>query len=350
MFRFIVIVVLYLFPVFTWGNERIPGDINGDGQVNFADFVTLSRNFGRTDGAVFDPGAGPDTVTVTVIDTLWQVTEIPVPVSEPPPTIHIMPGDWASSAQQLQTVFDEAMRLSGQMVLYPVDSPIQVHYTDRPNPHILYERAAQGEYVVRISDNGIASHNLSQFSHEYGHILTNYYQNAEQRHKWFDEAMASMVSLKIMAEYTVSASWSNDQDKRAALLGLRQFILDIKNANPLGFTGGKDVGHAHSGLKGGAGVVDRVAFRAAFQQLDQSPNAAWKKDTSYTHYYWIAANLFDVFWRTDGWNALRYLNMRGPLVWDASRESFAQYLRGWYLRTPPRWQGYVTEVAWRLGY
>ena len=42
---------------------RLPGDLNGDGQVNFADFVLFAEHFGRSGGETFDPGV-PDTVHV----------------------------------------------------------------------------------------------------------------------------------------------------------------------------------------------------------------------------------------------------------------------------------------------
>jgi hypothetical protein len=45
--------------------DPVPGDINGDGVVNFSDFVILARNYGKTG----DP-SGPGTVFVTVYDTI----------------------------------------------------------------------------------------------------------------------------------------------------------------------------------------------------------------------------------------------------------------------------------------
>lgn len=51
---------------------RIPGDLDGDGDVDFADFLTFAANFGQEGGDQFDPdlpGTYHDTVTVTVTDT-----------------------------------------------------------------------------------------------------------------------------------------------------------------------------------------------------------------------------------------------------------------------------------------
>lgn len=59
---FILVFLLLIAPP-TWA-KRLSGDLNGDGRVNFADFLLFSRNFGRTDGTPFNPSAGPDTVYV----------------------------------------------------------------------------------------------------------------------------------------------------------------------------------------------------------------------------------------------------------------------------------------------
>ncbi|MFH1740306.1 MAG: trypsin-like peptidase domain-containing protein [bacterium] len=71
--RILVFVAVGLLSAPTWCGA-VPGDINGDGQVNFADFLILAQNYGKTG----EP-ASPDTVTVR--DTLYVPTE---PQERPP--------------------------------------------------------------------------------------------------------------------------------------------------------------------------------------------------------------------------------------------------------------------------
>ena len=48
----------------------------------------------------------------------------------------------------------------------------------------------------------------------------------------------------------------------------------------------------------------------------------------------IAHNLIDIFeTNPEAWNAVRYLNIQGPVSWDQNQD-FGTYLHGWYLRTP----------------
>ena len=71
-------VLLYATPLVA---ERLLGDLDGDGDVDFKDFLGLSRNFGRSDGDVFDVnavGGSMDTVFVCV-DTELPVPDVDVP-------------------------------------------------------------------------------------------------------------------------------------------------------------------------------------------------------------------------------------------------------------------------------
>ena len=48
------------------------------------------------------------------------------------------------------------------------------------------------------------------------------------------------------------------------------------------------------------------------------------------------------------WNIVQYMSPYGPVSWDAE-QSFEDYMRGWYLRTPGRWSNYVRMIAKRFG-
>ena len=62
------VILMTLMTVALSGSERIPGDIDADGDVDFADFLLLAQNFGRSGPP---PSAdSPDTVTIVVRDTI----------------------------------------------------------------------------------------------------------------------------------------------------------------------------------------------------------------------------------------------------------------------------------------
>ena len=74
MKRLVGILLLFILIATAWA-ARIPGDINGDGAVNFADFIILANNFGKSGGDIFDPEvstvlATTDTLIVTLRDTV----------------------------------------------------------------------------------------------------------------------------------------------------------------------------------------------------------------------------------------------------------------------------------------
>ena len=51
-------ILTLLLPLSTWA-ATIPGDIDKDGDVDFDDFITLARNFGRTDTPAWPQEATP---------------------------------------------------------------------------------------------------------------------------------------------------------------------------------------------------------------------------------------------------------------------------------------------------
>ena len=117
--------------------NMLPGDLNGDGTVNIADFLILSDNFGKTGGDTFDPnnlveasaGHSPVPITITVYDTIVHHIQVPVPVENVPrPEIVVKPGKWGLSMSDLQTVLDDTRDVFADLLVYPLDSDITVEY------------------------------------------------------------------------------------------------------------------------------------------------------------------------------------------------------------------------------
>ena len=83
---------------------------------------------------------------------------------------------------------------------FPLDSNIYLGRFNRPNPRILYSRTNRnrlnGYYVIELSDQSdFPPSTALDFAHEYGHVLSNYYQTFDQKHKWFDESQSLPLCL-----------------------------------------------------------------------------------------------------------------------------------------------------------
>ena len=196
--------------------NMLPGDLNGDGTVNIADFLILSDNFGKTGGDTFDPnnlveasaGHSPVPITITVYDTIVHHIQVPVPVENVPrPEIVVKPGKWGLSMSDLQTVLDDTRDVFADLLVYPLDSDITVEYKSPEGPKVLYNRANDGSYVVWLELFGEGyGQPIYQFAHEYGHILSNYREGSSyEQQLWFEESIADLASL--FALKTLGTTW-----------------------------------------------------------------------------------------------------------------------------------------------
>ena len=279
-------------------------------------------SFGKTGGEIFDAGSVKvDTVVVdrVVRDTLL-VRDTTVIVSEPDtvyrkvprllPSITVEPGGWQEPFPgYVQAVCELVQKTLTASLVFALDSDIVVRHVEPGGPKVLYPRTPNGSYVIWLdTEGGRGSQNAFQFAHEYGHLLSNYYQIHGGQNQWFDESLSSMASLYVLRKI--------------------QFHDYIRQAIP---------GHR----------MEDAEFKAWFEAqhagLTQDPYIRRANDQ-------IAHNLIDIFMiYPDAWNAVRYLNIQGPVSWDHDQD-FDTHLRGWYLRTPARWQKYVVEIARRFGY
>ena len=340
MFRYIVLLCL-LFGSAEGARERILGDVNGDGKVDILDFILLSRNYGRTGGAMFDP-VNPDTIFITVRDSIFITVRDTTTLAEPriklKPRVLVAPGDWSVPQDQIQASLNQVIDIGAEMLMFPLDSDIHVHKWERDHPRIFYKRTPYGVYNIAVADRYIVSVIVAQFAHEYGHIITNYYQTRFSDHQWLEESMATAIEYHILKRYRTIVTEGDDPLTKPSLLGLYAFIRNIELANPY-----KEEGYD-------ALMKDPWVFRDKMQLLIMySSNTNWKRGGQYTQ--WIALNLMKVFEDSpEAFNVFRYMNMRGPIIWDETQEDFETYLRGWYQRTPQRWQKHVLNVAWMLGY
>ena len=71
-----VVVIISVFFVGTWlavatAQERLIGDLDGNGTVNLDDFFIFSSNFGKTGGEVFDAGSVKVDTVIVPVTLLW---------------------------------------------------------------------------------------------------------------------------------------------------------------------------------------------------------------------------------------------------------------------------------------
>lgn len=326
---------------------RLPGDLNGDGQVNFADFVLFAEHFGRSDGETFDPGV-PDTVTVrdtieitywdtiTVTDTLYfqyagtgtSQGSTPKPI----PEIWIQESTWGGQNEDvLKAVCESVQSVFTEPLVYALDSDIVVQ-ENTDGPKVLFDRTRKGEYRIWL-DSGWNrwAQQIFQFAHEYGHLITNYYQVRYGANEWLDESLSSMASLYALRK--LSEKWKIDPPQLYGWTsGFQNYVQHL-------------LPYARDNIQGER--MSNQAFLSWFRQNHQAlRNNAYLRDKNDI----IAHNLIDIFENfPEAWNALRYLGIPGPVSWDPN-QNFDTYLRGWYLRTPARWQLYVAVIANRFGY
>ena len=322
--------------------NMLPGDINGDGSVNVADFSILTDNFGRSDGDTFNPNDLVEasllptpsvttvTVTITVRDTIPKTILSGPLTSLPKPGITIEPGGgWGyASMSNLQLVFESVRDVFCEPLMYPYDSDIDIeHNAIGPLVTFLRNRSGSHRVILDSKDNRWAQQ-IFQFAHEYGHILSNYRRDYDyDQQEWFDESIGAMASFYALR--SLSQKWQTDPPndhygmRAYANNGLLRRYWQTIVANVPQFNRDQF----------------REWYRQNRQQLESDAYLRDKNDI-------VAWNLLDIFENNpEAWNAIRYMN-RGSIY---KNEDFQSYLSDWYLRTPPLWQFVVAEIMDRFG-
>ena len=362
-----VLILLVIGFTVTASVKRLKGDLDGDGQVAFSDFVLFAQNFGKAGGATFDPEAlvdtsvvnYRDTIAVTVVDTFWgwrvvrdTVERVVYEYESERPKLYsqiiVLPDGWDNpdtsgtvplTPEIIQSLCEDVRALMAEKIEYPLDSDIVV-YTADYGPRVLYDRSPVGDYTgaykiaLKLIDNGeIKNRNHKypvnfvyvdvafQFAHEYAHILQNYYRaEREGKQLWFQEALCSMASIYVLLK--LERIWASnppaylkDEDqprqKRfwiTAYLGRRAYY-----------------GSVPQGLLPMQGYLIRW-YNKYYQSLEADGNQRIKNRL-------VALALLDIFQEDpEAWNILRYLNSNRY----EEGTSFREYLTSWYYLHAPK--------------
>ena len=335
MTRFILAFVLLTVPA--WADQhRLPGDVNGDGRVDFADFVVLAQNFGRTDGGSFDPDVGP----VTIRDTVRVTNTVYVQPEKMLSNIRVdIPIERHRIAHELY--YKAIQKFMTESIYFPFDSDIVIEPSEGPG--ILYHQRnddgtfSMGLQEVKRESTGLeVLRNLNLFTHEYTHLLAQHWVTRENyKTTWFEEAIAQTFVL-----YTLRTL----RDRLKADKAFRE----TWNFN----------GYAVGGYLNARLSQDWIERSIPGQRMSRNDFIAWygtmeiilvQDPRNFVNINMIAHNLVDIFEKDpEAWNAIRYMAAYGPYAWEHD-PNFWTYVKGWYLRTPQRWQQYVVAVADRFG-
>ncbi len=253
------------------------------------------------------------------------------------PSITVEPGGWRQPVELVQAVCKSVQKTLSEPLIYALDSDIVVRHVEPEGPKVLYSRTPTGSYVIWLdTENTNVEQNVFQFAHEYGHLMSNYYQVRSGPNKWFDESLSSMASLYVLRKI---------HEKILAGAVLNVYVPSQNTTWYLHSMMNRLLPYAEQNIPGQR--MDAAQFRAWFEArlpgLSENPYLRRSNDM-------IAHNLIDIFeTNPEAWNAVRYLNIQGPVSWNQNQD-FGTYLHGWYLRTPSMWQKYVAEIAGRFGY
>ena len=146
-----------------------------------------------------------------------------------------------------------------------------------------------GYYIIELSDQSDFQPSTAlDFAHEYGHILSNYYQTFNTRHAWFDESIASLVSIfaltgldrELSQRATQYQVYISETGQLYEIYGkLRQNMSTLVNNSEVGE------------------VVSRADFRDWYwdRAVDFEQEAYDKTANAF-----VARNLLDIFHRKSG--------------------------------------------------
>ena len=336
--------------------DRLPGDIDGDGDVDFADFVMLAQNFGEVGGAEFDPTSFRDTIVVTETELVTVTDTVFLGAQKAVSEIFVQEEGWEnihpSFNPEFIRVLAKATRdILSEPMMFPLDSDIIVEPSTEGYPLILYARGKDADgragphrimldidRVDFIGGSMSSAQIIFQFAHEYAHALSNYFVMRGGVNQWFDEAICGIASLYVLRK--MDSMIQNDEIELLVQTGGLTWLLNHTLKGDLTY-------YARRNFLDYGNRKDKVGFRNWFAENE---NHLRTDPYDYPKRKVVVASLYHIFEEyPQAWNTIRYLGIPGPVSWDPD-QSFYQYLRGWYQRTPARWQPLVQGIADYFGY
>jgi len=194
---------------------------------------------------------------------------------------------------------------------------------EEAGPRTLYKRGKNNEYIILVDIKDTYWAKLSyQFSHELGHILSNY-ANESGRNQWFEEALMETVSLytldKMSTKWQYNPPYPNWKSYSSALKEYLNNILNEKHR-----------------------IVNTdlsTWYQKNKNSLRNDPYIRDKNEVLATAIYrFIQEGKFRI-------STIQYLNLGTP---DKDKP-FSTYLREWYENSPEENRESVLNVIELLG-
>lgn len=246
--------------------------------------------------------------------------------------IHVQEGDWGTARpQDIEAVLGSVASELLRFFPYKQLSPILVAH-DVTGPRVLFEKSAQGEYLVYLSVKDTRWDQFTyQFSHELCHILSNHAhrdiaaQGVARVNQWFEEAVCETVSLLSLG--WVASSW----EQSPPYPNWREYASAFQKYSA------RLLSREHRRLAPGLTLADW--FRENQADLRGNPYLRDKNEL-------VASALLEVFRRNpEHLGAVGYLNE--DLA--ATSASFPEYLASWYRCCPVAHQGVVLQAMALFG-
>ncbi len=348
------IVVLCLFQgslLFADGHKRIPGDVNGDGVVNFTDFTILSQNFGLT-GASYDPN-NPDTIhikttvrdtvvqTISIKDTLYIWSNVKTDAGYIHPADHVAgigilidyESNWIHDPSEIAWICALVRDFINENLYSPLESRITLVYHPRQTG-LRFERGNGGNHRILMNLTGNHAQTIHYFAHEYAHVLGQHWTTRTGSHTWIEESMASAMAVWTL--YSLYNRLYDDLEYREkwvirgtdfGRLLIKQIPVYFEETFP-------DRAQKFTNEEFAAGL------RRSLHKLENEPYGDFARTYKFTAAYQILHIFFN---EPKAWNIIRYMSPYGPVSWEAD-QSFEDYMKGWKLRVPTIWHLHIKTV------
>jgi len=248
--------------------------------------------------------------------------------------VEVAPGNWGNvETADIQLVLQSVASEFQSHVGYLPDGGMRLRVVPRgASPRVLYERGAEGEYVVHLTARNDRWYQYAyQFSHELCHILSNFDHkegsgdSIATGNQWFEESLCETASLFTLKSLAVV--WTSQPPARKWIGYAPVFAAYADRL----------LAETHRHLPAQQSVEQWYAENRSL--LRENPYLREKNEL-------VATALLPLFENNANlWQAIAYLNTDK----SSSRKAFNDYLADWYAACPPQNQVLVRQTMDLLG-